>query len=77
MTQLRFPVLLTIFLAMTARAEAAGRGQALDDLCQWFFGKLGFSATATEYLSGAMAAVFLAAVCYVIYRQNRPAPPDE
>ena len=66
-----------LLLASPTRVEAAGGGKALDDLCQRFFMKLGFSAGTSEYLSGATAFFFLAAVCYVIYRQNRSAGPDD
>lgn len=70
--------LLLAFLTMSTRAEASsGRGKALDDLCQKFFMMLGFSQGTAEVLSGLSAFLFLAATCYIIYRQNRSAPPDE
>lgn len=68
--------LLMFFLASTMPAEAS-RGKALDDLCHWLFTSLGFSPATADFLSGATAVLFLVAVLYVVYRQNRSAGPDE
>ena len=69
----RYPlIVLFLFLGWGVQAEASGGGgQALNDLCQWVFLKLGFSPAMAENLSGLSAAVFLIAVIFVIFRQNR------